>query len=167
MAKNLDGPVNIIGTQTQHTRIISFPCSARYLNKTDNLALLLDYDGTLSPLASHPNLTVMEPESEEALRELATLPNIYLAIISGRGADNAREKVNIDNITYAGNHGLEILFGDKTHYHHEVDQATRENFTKMVAELEKQVSHAMALSPLFIIYAAVHSFIWLLISFLA
>lgn len=110
------------------------------MNKTDNLALFLDYDGTLAPLASHPSLTVMEPESEAALKELATMPNVHLAIISGRGAENARAKVNIDNITYAGNHGLEIIFWDKSRYHHEVGEETRANFKRMVDELEQQVS---------------------------
>lgn len=82
----------------------------------------------------------MEPESEAALKELATMPNIHLAIISGRGAENARAKVNIDNITYAGNHGLEIIFWDKSRYHYEVGDEVRENFTRMVIELEEQVN---------------------------
>lgn len=82
----------------------------------------------------------MEPDSETAIRELVTIPNIQLAIISGRGADNAREKVNIENITYAGNHGLEIIFPNKERYHHAVDETTIANFVKMVNELEKTVS---------------------------
>lgn len=114
------------------------------MNKTDNLALFLDYDGTLAPLASHPSLTVMEPESEAALKALATLTNVHLAIISGRGAEDARAKVNIDNITYAGNHGLEIIFWDKSRYHHDVGDGARANFTRMVAELEEQVSSGSA-----------------------
>lgn len=118
--------------------------ASRYLNKTDNLALFLDYDGTLAPLAAHPSLTVMEPESEAALKALATLSNVHLAIISGRGAEDARAKVNINNITYAGNHGLEIIFWDKSRYHHEVGSDARANFTRMVAELEEQVSSESA-----------------------
>lgn len=112
----------------------------RYITKDDKLVLLLDYDGTLSPLAAHPSLTIMEPESEASLKHLATYPNVYMAIISGRAVDSAKEKVRLENITYAGNHGLEIAFANKSRYYHEVDEATKINFKKMVAELETSVS---------------------------
>lgn len=111
-----------------------------YVTKSDTLVLLLDFDGTLAPLVKHPSLAAMEPESEIALRELATYPNVYLAIISGRSAEDARSKVNLDKITYAGNHGLEIIFANKSRYHHEVDDSSRKNFDKMVTELETSVS---------------------------
>lgn len=104
------------------------------------MALLLDFDGTLAPLVSHPSLAEMEPESEAALKNLASNPNIYLAIISGRSAEDAREKVKLEKITYAGNHGLEIIFTNKSRYNHEIDETTRRNYEKMVAELETSVS---------------------------
>ena len=111
----------------------------RFLQRNDKLALLLDYDGTLAPLTSHPNLTVMEPESEKSLQYLARHPNVYTAIISGRGAENARDKVAIENITYAGNHGFEIIYWDKTHYQHEVPADLKVNFDKLVEEMEATV----------------------------
>lgn len=104
------------------------------------MALLLDFDGTLAPLAAHPSLAEMDPDSEAALKNLATNTNIYLAIISGRSAEDAREKVRLDQITYAGNHGLEILFGNKSRYDHEIDEKTRKNYQKMVDELASSVS---------------------------
>ncbi|XP_031623221.1 trehalose-phosphate phosphatase B-like isoform X2 [Contarinia nasturtii] len=113
-----------------------------YVGKDDKLALLLDFDGTLAPLASHPDKAEIDPDSEAALFNLVTNPNIYLAIISGRGADNAREKVKIEQITYAGNHGLEIQFNsrsNKTRYQHEIDEKTRQNYNKMVTELETKL----------------------------
>jgi trehalose-phosphatase len=39
---------------------------------------------------------------------LGILPNVYLAIISGRALEDIREKVGIPQITYVGNHGLSI-----------------------------------------------------------
>lgn len=111
----------------------------RFLQRNDKLALLLDYDGTLAPLTSHPNLTVMEPESEKSLQYLARHPNVYTAIISGRSAENARDKVAIENITYAGNHGFEIIYWDKTHYQHEVPADLKVNFDKLVEEMEATV----------------------------
>lgn len=99
----------------------------------------MDFDGTLSPLAPHPDLAEIDPESEAVLQNLATNPNVYLGIISGRSAEDAREKVKLEKITYAGNHGLEIIFWNKTRYHHEVDKEIRRNYEKMVIELGTSV----------------------------
>ncbi len=101
--------------------------------------MLLDYDGTLARLASHPSLTVMEPESEVALKKLSTQPNVFLAVISGRGVNDVKAKVAIDNLTYAGNHGLEILYTNGTKFQYEVSTELKINFTKMVDELEQKV----------------------------
>ena len=111
-----------------------------YIGKDDKLALLLDFDGTLSPLAPHPDLAEIDHEAEAALHSLASNPNTYLAIISGRSAEDAREKVKLEKITYAGNHGLEIIFWNKSRYHHEIDAETRQKYEKMVTELETSVS---------------------------
>lgn len=104
------------------------------------MALLLDFDGTLAPLAPHPSLAEMDSEAEVALKNLAINPSIYVGIISGRSAEDAREKVKLEKITYAGNHGLEIIFSNKSRYNHEIDETIRRNFEKMVAELETSVS---------------------------
>lgn len=117
-----------------------FSVSGSYVSKNDTLVLMLDYDGTLAPLVAHPSLSKTDPEAEEALHSLNKLSNVHVAIISGRAAENAREKLQIDNITYAGNHGLEIIFHDKSRYHHAVSEQTKLNFEKMVTELETTVS---------------------------
>lgn len=111
----------------------------RFVEKGDKVALLLDYDGTLAPLAAHPSMTVMEPDSENALKKLATHPDVFLAVISGRTAEDAKNKVSIDNITYAGNHGLEILYANGTKFQYEVSAELKNNFTKLVQELEQKV----------------------------
>lgn len=83
------------------------------MGKNDKLALLLDFDGTLAPLVSHPSLSKMDPQSEVALRSLTQNSDVYVAIISGRSADDAREIAKFDNITYAGNHiNKQILLFD-------------------------------------------------------
>lgn len=104
------------------------------------MALLLDFDGTLAPLVKHPDLAEISADSEAALQNLVQNPNIYLAIISGRGAENARDKVKMEKTTYAGNHGLEIIFHNKSRYQHEIDEKTQQNYNLMVNELETKVS---------------------------
>lgn len=106
------------------------------------MVLLLDFDGTLSPLAPHPSLAEFDLDSEAALQNLVTNKNVYVAIISGRSAEDAREKVKLEQITYAGNHGLEIIFANKSRYHYEIDEQMQRNYVKMVTELETSVNNA-------------------------
>ena len=87
---------------------------AKYVGHDSILALLLDYDGTLSPIAPHPDLAVIPPETKKVLMRLARMPDVFVAIISGRGVNNVKQMVGIEGITYAGNHGLEIIHPDGT-----------------------------------------------------
>lgn len=103
---------------------------------------MLDFDGTLAPLAAHPSLAHMDPESEAALTALVKCSNVNLAIISGRAADDVREKVKLENVTYAGNHGFEIIFPNKSRYTHDIDEESRKKFDKLVTELETSVSQS-------------------------
>jgi trehalose-phosphatase len=78
------------------------------IHKAKNLFLFLDYDGTLTPIVSRPELALCPSEVKKCLEELRDLPGVYLAIISGRSLEDVREKVGVLGITYVGNHGLEI-----------------------------------------------------------
>ena len=86
----------------------------KYVGDSSLLALLLDYDGTLSPIAPHPDLATLPPETRAVLERLARLPDVFIAVVSGRGVNNVRDMVGIQGITYAGNHGLEIIHPDGT-----------------------------------------------------
>lgn len=112
--------------------------------------MLLDFDGTLAPLAPHPSLAEMEPETEDAMKHLSENSKVYLAIISGRSAEDAQDKVKLENITYAGNHGLEIVFCNKSRYNHDIGEELRLNYEKMVVELETSVSVKVVICFLFI-----------------
>ena len=71
------------------------------------LAVFLDYDGTLTPIVSHPEEAVLSDSMRQTLRELAARAPV-VAILSGRGLDDVRRRVNIDSIVYAGSHGFDI-----------------------------------------------------------
>jgi trehalose-phosphatase len=73
-----------------------------------NIALFLDYDGTLAPIVSDPCEAFMEAGTAEALGRISVLDRITTSIISGRALDDLRPRVGIDSFLYAGNHGLEI-----------------------------------------------------------
>jgi len=74
--------------------------------RNKNLLLLLDYDGTLTPIVLRPEYAVLSEGMRNVLKKIAK--RYPLAIISGRSLDDVRDMVNVDGIYYAGNHGLEI-----------------------------------------------------------
>ena len=76
------------------------------------LCILLDYDGTLAPCGFHLDLTVLPEETKAVLEKLCAIPEVFLAIITGRSIPDIKEKVGLQGITYAGNHGLEIVHPD-------------------------------------------------------
>ena len=78
------------------------------IREAKNLFLFLDYDGTLTPIVSHPDLALCPQEVRLLLEKLRDLLNVELAIISGRHLEDVREKVGVPGITYVGNHGLSI-----------------------------------------------------------
>lgn len=70
------------------------------------LVLFLDYDGTLAPIASRPELATMPDKTRAALQ--AVSKRHPTAIITGRGLADVRERVGLADIYYAANHGFEI-----------------------------------------------------------
>ena len=50
----------------------------------------------------------------QVLERLALLPDVFVAVISGRSVTNVKEMVGIEGITFAGNHGLDIIHLDGT-----------------------------------------------------
>jgi len=78
------------------------------IRQATNLFLFLDYDGTLTPIVSRPELALCPSEVRRHLERLRDFPGVHLAIISGRSLEDLREKVAVPGITYVGNHGLEI-----------------------------------------------------------
>lgn len=72
------------------------------------LLILLDLDGTLSPIVPRPEYAIVPHASQRVLRELAALPGAHVAIITGRAVEDARRLVCVDDVWIIGNHGLEI-----------------------------------------------------------
>jgi len=72
------------------------------------LALIFDYDGTLTPLAAHPRLARLDPLLRERLAQLAALPRVTVGVVSGRGLDNLISMVDLDTLSYGGSTGLEL-----------------------------------------------------------
>ena len=60
---------DVLPTQMQPVQLEDFDlCLGRYVGSQGRLALLLDYDGTLSPLAPHPDLATLPPQTKQLLQ---------------------------------------------------------------------------------------------------
>lgn len=76
--------------------------------------LMLDFDGTLTPIVKSPDQVKLSKEVKNLLFKLSKKEGFYVAILSGRQLKDLKNRVNLENIIYAGNHGLEgEIFGEK------------------------------------------------------
>ena len=76
-------------------------------SRSGQAAVFLDYDGTLTPIASHPEDAWLSDSMRQALR--SNSPRVVpVAILSGRDLDDVRRRVDIAGIVYAGSHGFDI-----------------------------------------------------------
>ena len=71
-------------------------------------ALLFDIDGTLAPIVSDPEDSEVPEATRETLRALASRYPL-VACVTGRRVLEARWIVGVEELTYSGNHGLELL----------------------------------------------------------
>ncbi|HSQ29536.1 MAG TPA: trehalose-phosphatase [Gemmatimonadaceae bacterium] len=72
------------------------------------LMLLLDIDGTLSPIAPRPDVAIVPAATQRVLRDLARLPDVHVVAISGRSVQDARRLVGVPELWTVGNHGFEV-----------------------------------------------------------
>jgi trehalose-phosphatase len=73
------------------------------------LIVLLDVDGTLAPIAPRPEDAAVPPLPRAAVAALARARDTHVALVSGRGARDARALVGVDGVWTIGNHGLETI----------------------------------------------------------
>ncbi len=76
-----------------------------------HLAVMLDYDGTLTPIVSRPEEAQLDTEGLQTLVDLATHPQIRLALISGRSVEQLQGFIHSilpQPILLAGLHGGQV-----------------------------------------------------------
>lgn len=72
----------------------------------EGFAVFLDFDGTLAPIVDDPDRAQMPETTCQVVAELAD--QVPVAVVSGRGLADVRERVGIDGLVYAGDHGFAI-----------------------------------------------------------
>jgi trehalose 6-phosphate phosphatase len=101
------------------------------------LLLLLDFDGTLSPIVEHPDKAWLPTETRALLAELQERPGVTLSVVSGRALDDLRRRIELD-VIYAGNHGLEIS-GRGLHFREPQAEALRAPLAALCRVLETEL----------------------------
>jgi alpha,alpha-trehalase len=72
-----------------------------------NVAVFLDFDGTLAPIVDNPSDATLPFDTKKALEELSTLCQV--AILSGRDVEDVQSLVGLSNVTYVGCHGFDVI----------------------------------------------------------
>jgi len=80
---------------------------ARLAEDPSRAAIFLDVDGVLAPIVPRPEDARVPEETRAELRRLAGRYAL-VACISGRAGETARQVVGVPELTYVGNHGLEL-----------------------------------------------------------
>ena len=75
------------------------------LNKK-KVIFFLDYDGTLTPIVSRPELAKISDEMKETVKKLSQKHQV--CIVSGRMREDVKALMGLDELIYAGSHGFDI-----------------------------------------------------------
>ena len=101
--------------------------------------LFLDFDGTLAPIVEHHADAAISEEMRELVRELA---EVYpVAVISGRGMADVKQRVNLPGLYYAGSHGYEISGPDGFFKENEEAQKVLPLFDEIEPILREQLQN--------------------------
>ena len=106
--------------------------------ESGTLLLLLDFDGTLSPIVEKPDDAAIAPAAQLAVHRLMKA-GATIAIVSGRGLADARERLGLPRLAYAGNHGMEIEMPGLRQVHPEA-AAARPGLDAVIERLEKELA---------------------------
>jgi len=86
--------------------------------KAAKLWFLLDYDGTLAEFVDNPDQIVCRPDVVDLLKQLVSLRDVRVAVVSGRRLAHMRELLPVTGLFLAGTYGVELCMEDGTCLQH-------------------------------------------------
>jgi alpha,alpha-trehalase len=101
-------------------------------------AVFLDYDGTLTPIVARPEEAELAPAMRDTLAALAR--HCTVAVVSGRGLADVRERVGLGDLVYAGSHGFEIDGPDRGRLRNEMGLEALPALDKAEAQLHERLA---------------------------
>ncbi|MCB0919508.1 MAG: trehalose-phosphatase [Actinobacteria bacterium] len=82
------------------------------LAEQPQVLICCDYDGTLAPIVANPADAVPFPDVVDVLYDLAVMPGLRVALVSGRAMRDLRSLSGVDErVTLVGSHGAEFVEG--------------------------------------------------------
>ena len=81
---------------------------ADVLLAADPGVVALDYDGTLTEIVPDPAAARIDDPSRSLIAQVARIPSLHVAVLSGRSVKDASERIAVANVAVVGNHGLEL-----------------------------------------------------------
>jgi trehalose-phosphatase len=103
------------------------------------LALFLDFDGTLSPIAPTPDEAVFPKKNKDLLEKISKSNKCKVTVVSGRSLKDIKKRVGIRQMTYVGNHGLEIE-GPKIKFEYLIPKHIQKSIHQLKEELIRSLS---------------------------
>ena len=100
--------------------------------------VFLDYDGTLTPIVSRPELATLAPDMRHTLAALAE--QCPVAIVSGRDRGDLQTLVQLESVYYAGSHGFDIAGPHQVRMQH----AKGLEFLPLLDAVETQLHHQLS-----------------------
>jgi trehalose 6-phosphate phosphatase len=116
-----------------------WPNVSRRLRGADQVLLLFDYDGTLTPIVPEPGAAELPPAAARGLAELAGGARFLVGVVTGRSLADIQQRVGIPGLIYAGNHGLEIQ-GAGLDFVHEAAARFAPELAPITAKLEEAMA---------------------------
>ena len=126
-ADRIVGDLAEVGVRVIDRRMSTLPDALRTFNQIAGVvgarrpAFFFDFDGTLSEIVDDPDAATLVPGAAKALTSLAALYPV--AVLSGRGLSDIRERIGIPGLWYAGSHGFEMVSPDGSAYSNETAAA--------------------------------------------
>ena len=108
------------------------------LSRQKRVLLLLDFDGTLSPLAESPEKARLPQGVRKTLLRLGFPPRILVAILSGRPLSYLKSVFGCQWFFYGGNHGLEME-GPNFYFCHPRARSLRSVIRSMARQFQEPV----------------------------
>lgn len=99
--------------------------------------LILDYDGTLSPIVPNPDDAILPEATQQSLIKLAAI--IPVAVISGRDRKDVETKVALDQLIYAGSHGLDMAGPEGLDIPEKVEKGTLQSLQTAAGNLQEKL----------------------------
>lgn len=79
------------------------------VRETPVLWVATDYDGTLTPIVTRPELVALDARARDALRRLKRQNGAYVAVLSGRKLADLKRQLRLPGAYLVGSAGLETL----------------------------------------------------------